>query len=370
MNPAKTAAMSVLVVLLTLTARAAEPEQIEVFTAGQDGYHTYRIPALAVTTKGTVLAFAEARKKGTSDTGDIDVVLKRSTDGGKTFSPGQVVWDDQANTCGNPCPIIDRDTGVIWLLLTHNLGKDRENDLTAGKAVGTRSIWLSKSEDDGQTWAKPIDISKPAKKEGWTWYATGPGAGIQTKSGRLIAPCDHKRADDTGYSHVLYSDDHGKTWQVGGVLGPGVNECKIAELSDGSLILNMRNYPKGEQRHRATAISKDNGLTWSEIRHDRTLVEPICHASLIRASANAHLFSNPAHESKRQNLTAHLSEDDCKTWPHAKTLHAGPAAYSDLAALADGTILCLYERGDKSSYEKITLARFTLDWLKQPRSTK
>jgi sialidase-1 len=353
------------ILLLPCVIRAADPEQIEVFTAGQDAYHTYRIPALAVTTKGTVLAFAEARKKGTSDTGDIDMVLKRSTDGGKTFAMTQLVWDDQANTCGNPCPIVDRDTGTILLLMTRNLGKDREPDLTTGNASGSRTVWLSKSEDDGQTWSKPIDITKSAKKEGWTWYATGPGAGIQTKSGRLIAPCDHKRPDDTGYSHILYSDDHGKTWQIGGVLGPGVNECKISELSDGSLILNMRNYPKTDQRKRAIATSKDGGITWSQISHDPTLIEPICQASLLRASPTAHLFSNPAHESKRENLTIRLSQDDCKTWPHAQTLHPGPAAYSDLATLPDNTILCLYERGEKSSYERITLARFTLDWLKQ-----
>ena len=355
------------ILLLPCVIRAADVEQIEVFTAGQDAYHTYRIPALAVTTKGTVLAFAEARKKGTSDTGDIDVVVRRSTDGGKSFVMTQRLWDHNQNTCGNPCPIVDRDTGTIWLLLTHNLGKDREKDLTAGTAAGTRSVWLSKSEDDGQTWAMPVEITKSAKKEGWTWYATGPGAGIQTKSGRLIAPCDHKRADNTGYSHTLYSDDHGKTWQIGGVLGPGVNECKIAELSDGSLILNMRNYPKGEQRRRAIATSKDDGLTWSPVSHDPTLIEPICQARLLRVSPAAHLFSNPAHESRRENLTVRLSEDDCKTWPHATTLHPGPAAYSDLAVLPDGTILCLYERGERSSYEKITLARFSLDWIKRPR---
>jgi sialidase-1 len=165
---------------------------------------------------------------------------------------------------------------------------------------------------------------------------------------------------------VLYSDDHGKTWQVGGVLGPGVNECKVAELSDGSLILNMRNYPKGERHERDIATSKDGGLTWSAISHDAALVEPVCQASLLAIPKVGHVFSNPAHASKRENLTIRLSEDDCKTWPHARVLHPGPSAYSDLAVPADGTILCLYERGGKSSYERITLARFTADWIRQP----
>jgi sialidase-1 len=364
MNRQRTIAV-IIFLMVAITARAAELDQVDVFVAGQDGYHTYRIPAVVVTGKGTVLAFAEGRKKGTADSGDIDLVLKRSADGGRTFSPVSVIWDDEANTCGNPCPIVDRQTGVIWLLMTRNFGKDREKDLTAGKAVGTRSVWVSRSEDDGVTWAKPVEVSESAKKEGWTWYATGPGAGIQTRAGRLVVPCDHKRADNTGYSHVLYSDDHGKTWRVGGVLGPGVNECKVAELSDGSLILNMRNYPKGEERHRAVATSKDGGLTWSAVSHDAALVEPICQASLLAAPGVGHLFSNPAHESKRENMTVRLSADDCRTWVHSRVLHAGPSAYSDLGVLAGGTILCLYERGEKSSYERITVARFGIDWIKQ-----
>ena len=366
MSLRKIALAGVLSLLVALSCRAAELEQVEVFTAGEDGYHTYRIPAIAVTKAGTVLAFAEGRKRGTSDTGDIDLVLKRSKDGGKTFSKSQVIWDDGANTCGNPCPIVDRETGVVWLLLTHNLGRDRERDLTAGTAGGSRTVWMSKSEDDGRTWAEPVEITKLAKKEGWTWYATGPGAGIQTRAGRLMAPCDHKRADDTGYSHVLYSDDHGKTWQIGGVLGPGVNECKVAELSDESLVLNMRNYPKGDRRQRAVARSKDGGATWSAVSHDAALVEPICHAGLVRVDGArpVFVFSNPAHESKREKLTVRVSEDDCRSWPHSRVLHAGPAAYSDLAVPGDGTVLCLYERGEKSSYERITLARFGIGWVK------
>ncbi len=169
---------------------ADAPDQRSVFVSGQDGYHTYRIPAVIVTPKGTVLAFCEGRKSNRSDTGNIDLLLKRSTDGGRTFSPQQVVWDDGDNTCGNPCPVIDRKTGTIWLLLTHNLGEDRESEIIGRTSKGSRTVWINKSTDDGVTWSKPVEITATTKKPSWTWYATGPGVGIQLKSGRLVIPCD------------------------------------------------------------------------------------------------------------------------------------------------------------------------------------
>ena len=149
-------------------ALQAEFTQVEVFTAGQSDTHTYRIPSLIVTAKGTLLAFAEARKKGTSDTGNIDLVVRRSADGGATWGPLQTVWDEGENTCGNPCPVVDRETGAVWLLLTHNLGKDHEADIVKGTAAGSRTVWISKSEDDGATWAAPVEITREVKKPDWT----------------------------------------------------------------------------------------------------------------------------------------------------------------------------------------------------------
>ena len=145
---------------------------------GQGGYHTYRIPSLIVTTKGTVLAFCEGRKQSASDAGDIDLLLRRSRDGGKTWSAPQVVWDDGPNTCGNPCPVIDAKTGTIWLLLTHNLGSDSESKIVDGTSKGTRTVWVTRSDDDGATWARPVEITSTVKRPDWTWYATGPGVGI------------------------------------------------------------------------------------------------------------------------------------------------------------------------------------------------
>jgi BNR repeat-like domain len=179
--------------------------------------------------------------------------------------------------------------------------------------------------------------------------------------------CDHRVRDPkTLGSHIIYSDDHGKTWKCGARVTPDCNECQVAELADGSLMLNMRSYHK--KNRRAVAISKDGGLTFSEAKLDDALIEPVCQASLLRYTLaktqgkNRLLFANPA-STKREKMTVRLSYDEGATWPVAKELHAGPAAYSCLTVLGDGTIGCLYERGAKSAYETITFSRFTLEWL-------
>ncbi len=359
------AAVAIAVLLLAVAApgRAAEPEQAPVFVSGQDGYHTYRIPSLVVTKKGTLLAFCEGRKRGGGDAGDIDLLLKRSCDAGKTWSKAQVVWDDGDNTCGNPCPVVDRNTGTIWLLMTHNLGGDTEARILDGTSKGTRTVWVTRSDDDGLTWARPVEITRDVKRADWTWYATGPGVGIQTRTGRLVVPCDNcVSGSKVRQSHVILSDDGGKTWKLGGVVGPQCNESQVVELADGALLLNVRSY-RGTNR-RLVAVSRDGGETFSRPQEDRALVEPVCQASILRGPGEKGgiLFSNPA-STRRERLTVRLSTDQAKTWSHARVLHAGPAAYSCLAVLPDGTIACLYERGDKGPYEGIFLARFSLGWL-------
>jgi len=346
-----------------------EPRQVEVFVSGQEGYHTYRIPSAFVTPKGTVLAFCEGRRKGRGDSGDIDLVLRRSTDGGATWGPLQVAWDDGANTCGNPCPVLDRSTGTIWLLLTHNLGRDVERDIIAGKSEGSRTVWISKSDDDGATWAKPEEITASVKKPDWAWFATGPGVGIQLRDGRLVVPCDSiPLGGKKAHSFVIFSDDHGRSWKAGGTASDRHNECQVAELADGRLLLNMRNHGSPGRR-RGTAESRDGGLTWSEVRPDDALPEPVCQASLLRHTLrpphakNRLLFSNPGTDKGRTRMTVRLSYDEGQTWPVSRVLHEGPSAYSCLAVLADLSIGCLYERGEKSPYEKITFARFPLGWL-------
>jgi sialidase-1 len=167
-------------------------EFIEVFKAGASGYHTYRIPVLLTTINGTVLAFCEGRKNDRSDTGDIDVLLRRSSDGGRTWSEAQLIWSDGENTCGNPAPVQDPTTGVIWLLATWNHDRDHERDIHAGTSRDTRRAFIMHSADDGQTWSAPREITASVKRPHWRWYATGPVNGIQLTrgphAGRLEAP--------------------------------------------------------------------------------------------------------------------------------------------------------------------------------------
>lgn len=353
-----------LLLALVTCADPAGPTQAPLFVAGQDGYHAYRIPALLVSKNGTLLAFCEGRKKTLSDAGEIHLLLRRSKDGGKTWERTQVVWEDGPNTCGNPCPVVDRATGTIHLLLTHNLGTDTERQILDGTSKGSRTVWITTSSDDGATWSKPVEITKGIKKPDWTWYATGPGVGIQTKTGRLVIPCDHYLAGSKEReAHTIHSDDGGKTWKLGGSVGPACNECQVVELADGTLHLNIRSY-LGHNR-RLVSLSKDGGKTWSKPVEDAALIEPVCQASIVRypGDKGGLLFANPASK-KRENLTVRLSRDEGKTWPLAGVLHAGPAAYSCLTVLPDGQVGCLYERGTKGPYEEITFARFPLGWLK------
>jgi sialidase-1 len=349
------------------TAAPPAPELGDVFVSGTDGYHTFRIPAVIATPKGRLLAFCEGRKDGRGDAGNIDLVLKRSTDGGKTWDKMQVLFDDGPDTVGNPCPVVERSTGTVWLLLTKNLGADTQKQVLDKTSKGTRTVWVTKSTDDGVTWAKPAEITAAVKDPKWTWYATGPGCGIQLKSGRLVIPCDHYlEGTKARHSHVIYSDDKGATWKLGGVLGEHTNECQVTERQDGSLLMNMRSY-HGKNR-RAVATSKDGGLTWGDVTLDDALVEPMCQASVIsygpakEGGKNRVLFSNPA-STKREKMTVRLSADDGATWSASKELFAGPSAYSALVALPDGKAGCLYEYGEKSPYEKIAFARFSLEWL-------
>ena len=348
--------------------------QTDLYVSGSEGYHTYRIPALLVTKKETVLAFCEGRKTGRSDSGDIDMLVRRSEDGGNTWSKQQVIWDDEGNTCGNPCPVLDEETGTIWLLMTWNLGTDIEREIIAQTSDDTRRIFVTYSNDDGLTWDTPKEITADVKRPAWTWYATGPCTGIQIQEGkykgRLIIPCDHIEADtEKYYSHVIYSIDHGVTWKLGGSTPVDmVNECQAVELADGNIMLNMRNYDK-TRRTRVVSISADGGMTWSPLNHDPFLIEPRCQGSIMRYTLAAHqdknrmLFSNPASERAREKMTVRLSYEEGKSWAYSKLLHEGPSAYSDLAILPSGNMTCLYERGETEPYEKITLASFNLYWL-------
>jgi sialidase-1 len=355
-------------------AAAAEGvTETDVFVSGEEGYHTYRIPALVVTPKGTLLAICEGRKTGRGDHGDLDLVQKRSTDGGKTWGKLELIHEEGGDakvTIGNPCPVVDQTTGVIWLPL------NRDND----------KVFVMSSKDDGQTWSPPREITADVKAADWNWYATGPGNGIQLTQGkhkgRLVIPCDHRvngdkdekdNWDKAGRSHVIYSDDHGATWKLGGSTDFAMNECAVVELADGTLMLNCRSY-RGKAC-RGVALSKDGGETWEPTLDDPKLVESVCQASLIRygfadakdGGQSLLVFSNPAVPKGRTHLTIRLSTDEGKTWPHERLLHAGPSAYSSLAALPSGQIGVLYEKG---GYKTLTYAEFPLAWVQEASDAK
>jgi len=339
----------------TTDARGAFLDQYDVFISGTEGYHTYRIPALLVAANGDLLAFCEGRKTSSADHGDVDIVLKRSRDGGQTWEPLELLYeegDTATITIGNPCPVLDHRTGRIWLPFC------RDN----------RRVFVGYSDDHGTTWSPRREITDTVADPAWTWYATGPGVGIQLAhgehAGRLVIPSDHR--DTYGYgSHMVYSDDGGETWTRSEPIIPGCNECQVVELADGVLMNNMRSYGDWAD-YRKIATSPDGGHSWSEVRPDLTLIEPTCQASFLRYTLasqldrNRVLFSNPASTSSRVSMTVRLSYDEGQTWPVSREVYAGSSAYSCLTILPDQTIGCLYER---DGYNKITLARFSLEWL-------
>ncbi|MFH1086384.1 MAG: sialidase family protein [Chloroflexota bacterium] len=359
-------------------------EQQDLFASGVGGYVRYRIPALVVTTRDTLLAFCEARMYTGADSDQIDLFLRRSEDGGRTFGPPQRIATQPDWVCGNPAPVVDRVTGVIWLPFCKNRRDGDETMICEGNAP--RTVWLTHSRDDGTTWAEPVEITARVKPADWSWYATGPCHGIQLErgphAGRLVVPCDHivmrarSRCDDPYHSHILYSDDHGATWHLGGDTDEGANESACVETADGWLYLNSRNkrgLPEGGN-YRAVAWSQDGGASFAPTVRDAALPEPICQASVCRCSLataaggrNRVVFANPAALTGRYHVTVRLSYDECRTWPVARVLHEGPAAYSDLCVTPEGDIGCLYERGDEGPYERLTFARFNLAWLTRGR---
>lgn len=360
-------------------------ETVVVWESEVDGYNTYRIPSVLKTQAGTLLAFCEGRKDSRSDTGNIDLLVKRSDDGGRTWSAHQVVWDNGPNTCGNPCPVVDQNTGDIVLVMTHNPGREHERDIHSGAVAEGRTVWVCRSSDDGVTWTEPRNITVETKAPDWRWYATGPGVGIQlTKgehAGRLVIPSDHSqpvtttdgKSDVINGSHAIYSDDGGHTWAYSQVIQPHCNECQAVELSDGRLLLNARSAE--DPKIRRISYSSDGGETWTAPVIESQLIEPRCQASMMlfnssRASAKPWVvFSNPGHPFSRRNLVVRASADDGKTWPIAKTIEPGYAAYSCLVQLDDKTIGCLYE-GSKPGrpYQWIAFARFDWDWLQDSPS--
>ena len=342
-------------------------EQTDVFVAGEDGIVEYRIPVLVTSNKGTLLAFCDARVDKPGDPpNNIDLVMKRSTDQGRTWSPLKVLLDVGEAATADSCGLVDRQTGTIWVFTVYCPVGVGTSTAKPGLSGDTFMYWAIKSDDDGVTWSEKRDVTAMFKKAEWNAGSPGPGRGMQMRNGRLIVP---KYLVKNGYSasHLVFSDDHGETWTIGEEAHSNgiTNESQVAELSDGSLLLNMRGT-EGNQRR--ISRSTDGGKTWSDATEDPALIEPRCQASLSNfTDIHDHdkdriLFANPA-ALERRNMTVRLSYDGGHTWPVAKQVHAGPSAYSCLTVLPDMTAGLLYERGDESTYEKITFARFDLEWI-------
>jgi sialidase-1 len=349
-------------------------EQVDLFVAGQDGIFQYRIPGIIASNQGTLIAFCDGRMKRAGDPpNDIDLVMKRSTDGGRTWSPLRTLFDNGKGAAADSCGLVDRQTGRLWIFSVYAPEGYGSANVENGVAEKTFQFKAVTSDDDGVTWSQPVDYTPMVKKPTWGAGSTGVGSGIQTRAGRLVLPrynADYREprtTPTTSDAFVCYSDDHGKTWTMGAPakVEGGTNECQVAELSDGTLLLNMRGLA-GD--HRKSARSHDGGATWTDIREEPALIEPRCQGSLFLVSdtvtgdRNRLVFSNPA-SLTRDHMRVRISYDEGRTWSDGKLLHEGPAAYSCLAVLPDKTVCCLYERGDKNPYEKITFARFDLAWL-------
>lgn len=345
-----------------------------IYQPGYFGYSCFRIPAIITTRKGVILAFAEARKNGCGDTGDIDLVLRRSKDSGKTWSPLQVVWSDSTNTCGNPVPIQDVSTGKIWLLTTWNWGADHEKEIREQTSKNGRCVYVLSSVNEGLNWSKPREITSDVKKANWTWYATGPCHGVQISTGkykgRLAVPVNHvEYATGKNYAHIIYSDDHGVTWKLGeNTPLDNANETTIAEISDARLMLNTRNSNR-KVKYRQSAISDNGGQTWHDMHLDSTLIEPICQGSLFsykRGKQMVLLFSNPSSQTARANLTLRASMDNGKIWSRSLVIYPGPAAYSDITVTEHKQVACLFEAGINKPYEGIAFKTIALNQLIKP----
>ena len=331
--------------------RLPYPEDLEfttLYARGEAGYNTFKIPTMIVAPDGTILAFAEARTDGIEDWSETAIVVRRSMDMGKTWTALEVLFEDGKNVVGNACPVVDQSTGTIHLLFTKN------ND----------TAFKTRSEDNGQTWAAPEEITRGVKLPGWTWYAFGPSHGIQLEDGTLLIPADHVQRRKK-YAHVVFSKDGGATWELGGRVLSG-DEATLAQLDDGSVYISMRPAKAG---YRLTARSYDGGMTFVDVAFDTALPDPQCEGSLIKVprpgQESAYLYINPADKLHREKMTIRLSEDGCRTWTYSKCLYEGLASYSALTLIdaETGLIGAYFEVGANFYAEEIVFTSFPVGYV-------
>ena len=334
------------------------------FPAADASYGCYRIPAVVTLQNGTILAFAEGRPSGCADFGNIQVVMKKSLDGGSTWSALSVVASNGTLQAGNPVPVLDtldpaHPGGRLFLF--YNTGNASESTIRNGGA-GIREQWVVTSTDGGATWSTPSNITAQTAKigaapynnaAGWRTLAMGPGHGVQMRSGRIVVPGNFTAGPpQAGYAdgraYVFYSDDHGASYQIGNDTGyPSANESTAAELSTSQLMLNSRDQ-SGLTKKRIVSVSSDGGANFSAGFANPTLIDPVCEGSLLNLAWNSkqYLFhANPASTTSRNNLTVRASKDDGQTWPFSLLITAGASAYSDLTQVDANNLGILYENG-------------------------
>lgn len=353
-------------------------QKVPVFVSGTEGHKSYRIPAIVSMPNGDLLAFCEGRVHGAGDFGDINIVLKRSTDKGKTWGSLQNVVDADVLQAGNPAPVVDLTDPAFpkgRVFLFYNTGDNHEGEVRKGK--GLREVWYKTSTDGGITWSEAVNITtqthrpkQPEKNaaynfsEDWRSYANTPGHAMQFTTGkykgRIFIAANHSAGAPKPQSmdyeaHGFYTDDHGKTFQLGATVDmPGGNESMAAELSNGKLMMNSRNQ-KGDIRARIVSISSNGGATWDTTYFDQTLIDPVNQGSILtvgkKKGKNIIAFCNAADTKRRDNLTLRISYDDGKTWKKNLLIEKGEpdvkkdfTAYSDLVKIAKHKIGILYER--------------------------
>lgn len=351
-------------------------ERVTLARSGEGGVHTYRIPALAVANDGTLIAVFDARNDSSADLpGNIDVMIRRSSDLGRTWTPAQRIVDFAYGAGGGDASLlVDRSMGRVFVFYEYapprtgifHSNTDRDPDSTG--TAHPHVIW---SDDSGKTWQGPRNLIANIKPGGATGMFATSGHGIQLSAhsrhpGRLLQPYAYLDAGNQMNAANAYSDDHGETWKLGPSMGIGLDENKAVELADGRVMQNIRAYPN-QITHRLVAMSVDGGVTYSEAHEDLQLPDPRNNADIIRVAPDAKpgsrqaemlLFSNTPDEQQRQDLSVRLSCDSGRTWPVIKPVEAGESMYSAMARLPDGTFGILYE-----AKGGLHFARFNLAWL-------